>query len=94
MLASGREKRQLTEPTRLALEYALELVQPSARAVVLDFMEQKCALSLYNDFGELGRDEVESALWAFFDSGAVMFMVRYDDYLNKLAKPPKHTYYK
>ena len=80
-MSAEERAHSFIEPTRLALEYALELLEESARKAVIDTLESKYTLSLYHNAGELSRDEVETALQAFFSSGATLFMQRFDEYL-------------
>lgn len=89
--ASSINSGSLRDPTRRALEYSLELVSDSARVIVLDFLETKCALSLYNDVGELSHEQVESALTAFFGSGANLLMERYEAFLLRLHESSSAT---
>ena len=74
------------EPTNLALEYALGLLDEGGKVAVLDFLEKKCALSLNSDPRELTRNKVDDALRKVFGSGTKLFMDRFDLYLEAQKK--------
>jgi hypothetical protein len=82
----GTQKRASLEPTRLALEYALDLLGNNAKAAVIQHLETKCSLSLYNSSGALSRDQVRNALVDLFEAGALLFLQRFDEYMRNQAK--------
>jgi hypothetical protein len=78
-----REPYPFKEPTRLALEYALGLLEDTSKAAVLDLLKKRGSLSLNNDVGEVSREQVEQSLREFFGQGTNLFLRRFDEYLQK-----------
>ena len=81
MTAVDKSAANVKGSTVLALEYALNLLQDSAKAAVLDYLEKNSLLNVSSG-KELSRDDVDKALRAFFHSGANLFLKRFDQYLS------------
>ena len=78
----------LNDPGRLALEYALDCLGHRAKAAVLQQIETQYSLSLYNNKGEISRIQLENVMSVLFDSGAAMFMKRFDEYMMSHPSAP------
>lgn len=83
MDAERRANRALAEPSRLALDYALDLLSGTTKAATIQLLESKYSISLYNSRGEISRTQLDRVMTLLFDSGAHMFLERFDEYMRQ-----------
>lgn len=83
LMVTEARANSLTQPSRLALDYALDLLSDSAKKAILHLIETKYSVSIYNTKGEISRKRLENVMTVLFDSGASLFMQRFDEYLRK-----------